>query len=316
MADQERPGAATTNPAPTPQGLDPAVLDGLASLDQVARTVVEGFRSGQHRSPHRGASVEFDQHREYVAGDELRHLDWKIFARSDRLVVKEYIEESNLICHLLVDGSESMAFGSLEWNKFDYARWAAAALGHLVLRQRDSAGLVVFDEGERIKVPPGSGANQRVSILQVLEEAEPQGPTNVGEVLGWLGSRLSRRGIVAIFSDFFDDPDTIAEGLRRLVHAGHEPILFQVLDPQELEFNYDRFLRLDGFEDAGRLKIDPKALREAYKEEIRAHQHELEGHARALSLDFVPLTTRTGLEVSLSAYLALRKARARGGRMA
>ena len=129
-------------------------------------------------------------------------------------------------------------------------------------------------------------------------------------------SSSSPSSFLSSFSDFFDDPDTIAEGLRRLVHAGHEPILFQVLDPQELEFNYDRFLRLDGFEDSGRLKIDPKALRDAYKEEVRAHQHQLEEHARALSLDLVPLTTKTGLEVSLTAYLALRKARARGGRMA
>ena len=271
--------------------------------------------AGQHRSPHRGSSVEFAQHREYVAGDDLRHLDWKIFARSDRLVVKEFIEESNLVCHLLLDGSESMSFGSLGWTKFDYARWAAAALAHLVIRQRDSAGIVIFDEKERAKVPPGSGAHQRASIIQVLEEAEPSGPTQVGEVLSWLATRLSRRGIVAVFSDFFDEPDAVIEGLRRLVHGGHEPILFQVLDPQELEFDYDRFLRLEGLEDLGRVKVDPKAIRAAYREEIQAHRELLKHHARSLSIDFVALSTATGLDVALSAYLARRKARARGGGM-
>ncbi len=295
-----------------PSSLDPAVLDRLSGLDFVARTVVEGFRAGHHRSPHRGSSVEFAQHRQYVTGDELRHLDWKIFARTERLVVKEFIEESNLICHLLVDASKSMGFGSLNWNKFDYARWCAAAIAHLVLRQRDSAGLVLFSDRERGKVPPGSGVHKRQTILRMLEEAVPEGPTQVGDVLGWLATRLSRRGIVAIFSDFFDEPDRIVEGLRRLVHGGHEPILFHVLDPQELDFDYATYLRLDGLEGEGRVKVDPKAIRQAYREEVERHNELLKHHALTLGIDYVPLRTSTGLEVALSAYLAKRFARSRG----
>ena len=155
----------------TPKSLDPAILDRLSQLSLVARTVVEGFQAGQHRSPHRGSSVEFQQHRQYVPGDELKRLDWKVFARSDRLVVKEFVEETNLALHLLVDASESMAYGSGSWSKFDYARWAAAALAHLVLGKRDTAGLVVFDDGLRAKVPPGNGAPQEAAILRSLEEA-------------------------------------------------------------------------------------------------------------------------------------------------
>ncbi len=291
--------------------LDPAVLDRLSGLSVVARTVVEGFMAGHHRSPHRGSSIEFAQHRQYVPGDELRRVDWKIFARSNRLVVKEFVEETNFSCHLLVDASESMAFGSGSWSKFDYARWCAASLGHLVLRQRDAAGLVLFDEEARDKVPPKSGAHQQHEILNCLENARPSGSTGVGDVLNWIAGRLSRRGIVAVFSDFFDDVEKLLVGVRKLTHRGHEPILFQILDPQELEFDYERTLRLDGLEGMGRLKVDPKALRAAYREEIRKHQEELAKGARALSVDFVPLLTSTPLDVALSTYLARRSAQAR-----
>ena len=169
--------------------------------------------AGQHRSPHRGSSVEFAQHREYVHGDEMRHVDWKIFAKSDRLVVKEFVEETNFDCHLLVDASESMAFQSGSWSKFDYARWCAAALAHLVLSQRDASGLVVFDEKARHKVPPGNGPAQRADMIRLLEEAAPDGKTSLGDVLTWLATRLPRRGIIIVLSDFFDEP---AKNRRRL----------------------------------------------------------------------------------------------------
>jgi uncharacterized protein (DUF58 family) len=295
----------------TPSFLDPAVLDGLSGLSVVARTVVEGFRAGQHKSPHRGSSVEFAQHRQYVQGDELRHVDWKIFARSNRLVVKEFVEETNFSCHMLVDASESMAFRSLGWSKLRYATWCAAALSHMVLLQRDSAGLVVFDSDVRDKVPPKSGAHQEPAIFSALEAAEPRGATGVGTVLKWIGSRLTRKGIVAVFSDFFDDIERLVEGMRLLTYAGHEPILFQIVDPEEVEFSFERLLRLEGLEGAGRLKIDPKAIRNAYREEFRRHQDELKRHARSLSIDFVPMTTSSPLDVALSTYLARRMARAR-----
>ncbi|MBI5432303.1 MAG: DUF58 domain-containing protein [Planctomycetes bacterium] len=296
------------------QSVDPAVLDRLEGLELVARTVVEGFMSGHHRSPLRGSSTEFAQHREYVPGDELRRLDWKVFARSDRLVIKEYFEETNLSCHLLLDASESMAFSSLDWTKFDYARWCTAALAHLVLASRDTAGLVVFDQKEKAKVPPKTGAEQERTILDTLSRAKPEGPTGVGSVLQWIATRLKSRGIVAVFSDFFDDPETIVSGLRRLVHGGHEPILFQVLDPLESSFDLDRLVRFDGLEGLGQLKIDPKAIRTAYLEELAAHTALLKKHARALSLDFVELSTKQPLDAALSTYIARRTARARGGR--
>jgi uncharacterized protein (DUF58 family) len=300
---------------PTPQGaLDPAVLDRLAGLPLVARTVVEGYRAGHHRSPYRGSSAEFAQHREYVAGDEIRRIDWKIFARQDRLVVKEFAEETNLDCHILVDASRSMDYASLRWSKFAYARWCAAALAHLVLTSRDSAGLVLFNSAERGKVAPANGAAQLLAITSALQQAQPQGETALGAVLRWLGTRLRRRGIVVVLSDFFDDPRAIADGLRLLVHAGHEPILLEVLDPQELEFDFSGYLRLADLEGATRLKLDPKAVRAAYLEELAAHRAELGRQARALALDYVQLSSASSLEVVLSSYLARRAARSRGGR--
>ncbi|HUR29015.1 MAG TPA: DUF58 domain-containing protein [Planctomycetota bacterium] len=294
--------------------LDPAVLDKLAGLSLVARTVVDGYLAGQHRSPKRGSSAEFAQHREYVSGDELRRIDWKVFARSDRLVIKEYDDETSLDCHLLVDGSESMAFGSLPWTKFEYARWCAAALAQLVLQARDTAGLVLFDETERKKVPPKTGTAQKHDILAALEEYQPGGKTKIGDVLFWLTSRLRRKGIVAIFSDFFDEPDKIVEGLRRLSYAGHEPILFQIVDPLEQTFDISYLVRLDGLEGAGVHKVDPKSLRAAYIEEFEAHQRDLAAQTRHLGLDYVKLSTGQDLGAALSTYLARRAARSRGGR--
>jgi len=294
-------------------GLDPAILDRLSSLSLVARKVVEGTLAGTHRSPHQGSSVEFAQHRAYAPGDEVRRIDWKVFARSERLVVKEYVEETNLACNLLLDASESMAFRSLDWSKFDYARWAVAALSHLVIGARDTAGLVVFDEGHRSKVPPGNGTAQEVAILKTLEDSAPGGPTAIGEVLHALAPRLRRRGITMIFSDFFDDVPTILEGVRRLVHQGHEPILVQVLDPLEKSFELDALLKLEGLEGAGSVKIDPKAIREAYLEELEVHNRELAKGARALSIDLIQTTTDKPLDAVLSTYLTRRSARARGG---
>lgn len=296
------------------KSLDPAVLDRLSSLSLVARTVVEGFMAGQHRSKHLGSSVEFAQHREYALGDELRRVDWRVFGRSDRLVVKQFVEEENLVCHLLLDASESMAYGSLPWTKLDYARWCAAALTHLVLSTRDTAGLVVFDETYRAKVPPGNGAVQRKSILDLLESTEASGRTSVGSVLKWIAPKLKRRGIVCLFSDFFDDPGEILAGVRLLRSGGHEPILFQILDPQEVSFDFESMLKLEGLEASGIHKIDPRAIRAAYLEEIGRHNTELARAARALSVDFVPIHTSTPLEAALSTYLAHRMARVRGGR--
>ncbi|MBL6720085.1 MAG: DUF58 domain-containing protein [Planctomycetes bacterium] len=299
---------------PQAQGvIDPAVLDRLSNLELVARRVVEGVMAGQHRSPHKGSSIEFAQHRQYAPGDELRRLDWRVFARSDRLVVKEYVEETSLSLNLLLDASESMGFASLGWSKLDYARWCAAILAHLVLSQRDTVGLVVFDEDWRAKVPPGNGAPQKLSIFKTLEQTEAKGPTAAGSALAKLAPRLKQRGLTAVFSDFFEDVEVVMDGVKRLLHGGHEPILFQVLDPQELDFDFDHLVRFEGLEATGQRKLDPRELREAYLEEIEAHNRELMRAAAALSVDLVQVRTDQPLDEVIRTYLSHRSARARGG---
>lgn len=293
--------------------IDPAVLDRLSNLELVARRVVEGVMAGQHRSPHKGSSIEFAQHRQYAPGDELRRLDWRVFARSDRLVVKEYVEETSLSLNLLLDASESMGFSSHAWSKLDYARWCAAALSHLVLSQRDTVGLVVFDDDWRAKVPPGNGAPQKLSIFRTLEETHAEGPTAAGSAIAKLAPRLKQRGLTAVFSDFFEDVEVVMDGVKRLLHGGHEPILFQVLDPQELDFDFDHLVRFDGLESTGQRKLDPRELREAYLEEIEAHNRELVRAAAGLSVDLVPIRTDQPLDEVIRTYLAHRSARARGG---
>lgn len=293
---------------------DPAILDRLAGLDFVARTVVEGFLAGGHRSPRKGSSPEFAQHREYAPGDDLRHVDWRIFAKSQRLVVKEYIEESNLVANIALDTSGSMGFGSdtaksTGWTKLDYGRWVAAALGHLILGQRDTVGLVEFDTAIKNTLPPGGGAPQRHALIELLEAATPGGETAEGPCFRDLSRQMSGRGIAILISDFLGDLGPMFQGLEALVAGGHEPILLQVLDRRELDFDYEGYLRLEDLEGGAPLKVDARVLAEAYREEVEAHQAALARHAAALSLDLVTMVTDTGVDTALAAYLARRAAR-------
>lgn len=292
---------------------DPAILDRLAGLDFVARTVVEGFLAGGHRSPRKGSSPEFAQHREYAPGDDLRHLDWRIFAKSQRLVVKEFHEESNLVAHIALDTSGSMAFGSSAartggWSKLDYGRWVAAALGHLILGQRDLVGLVHFDTALRAALPPGGGQPQRQALIGLLEEAEPGGETDEGPCFAELAGQLPGRGVAILISDFLGDLDPMFRGLEALLAAGHEPLLLQVLDRRELDFDYEGYLRLEDLEGGPALKVDARVLAEAYREEVDAHQAALGRRAANLGLDLVTMVTDQGVDTALAAYLARRTA--------
>ncbi len=300
---------------------DPAVLDALSGLDFVARSVVEGFLAGGHRSPRRGSSAEFAQHREYAPGDDVRHIDWRIFAKNERVVVKEFIEESNLVAHIAVDTSGSMGFTSgaartARWTKLDYARWVAAALGHLIIGQRDTVSVELFDDGPTQRIPSGGGAPQRASMIKLLEGATPSGTTDEGAAFSELATRMPKRGIAILISDFLGELEPMFAGIESIVARGHEPLLLQVLDPRELDFQYEGYLRLDDLEGGAPLKIDARVLGDAYREEVRAHQSGIAQRAAAMSLDFVTMTTDRGVDTALSAYLARRAARAKhqGGR--
>ncbi len=293
--------------------LDPKVLDRVEGLELKARLVVEGFISGRHKSPFRGFSVEFAEHREYVPGDDIRFLDWKVFGRSDRLTIKRYEDETNLEAQLVVDVSESMTYRGegTPYRKLDYARWAAAALGYLLTQQQDSVGLVLFDDEVRKTVPSGSNPVHLKTLLAALDAAEPTGGTRVGRALKGVAEAIRRRGMILLFSDLLDDPKDVADGLRHLRHRGHEVILFHVLDHDERTFPFERLTRFVGLERLGEVIAEPKALRKAYLAEVEAAQRQFRRTCHANRIDYVPLDSTESLGTVLSAYLARREARRR-----
>src|SRR5690606_4894871 len=226
-------------------------------LELRARLVVEGFVTGMHKSPYRGFSVEFAQHREYVPGDDIRYVDWKIFAKSDRVYIKEFEEETNLRAHLFLDQSESMAYGGEgAMTKFDYAATALAALAYLIQQQSDAVGLTLFDEKVVRQVPASNTRANLGNIYASLAEAKPSAKTKVGVVLRELARELRRRGMVLVFSDLFDDPAQVLAGLRALAQRGHDVVVFHVLDRDEVEFPFERMTMFEGLEQMPELLVD------------------------------------------------------------
>ena len=294
--------------------LDPKVLDKIQGLDFKARMIVEGYISGLHRSPFRGFSVEFAEHREYVPGDDIRFLDWKVYGRSDRLYIKRYEDETNLEASIVLDVSESMTYRGegCEHSKLDYARWAAAALAYLITQQQDAVGLVLFDDAVRKTLPPGSNPVHLKLMFQALDAAAPTGKTGIGRALKEVGETLRRRGMVLLFSDLLDDPAEIARGLKSIRNRGHEMVLFHVLDHDELTFPFERLTRFVGLEGIPDVIAQPEALKTAYLAEVDAFQRQILRTCHANRIDYVPLDTSDSLGTTLAAYLAKRDARRKG----
>ncbi len=293
--------------------LDPDVLDEIDGLDLKARLIVEGYVSGLHRSPYRGFSVEFAEHREYVPGDDIRFLDWKVFGRSDRLYVKRFEDETNLETTILVDTSESMTYrgGSAKWSKLDYAKWAAAALAYLVTQQQDAVGLVLFDDHVRKSIPTGSNPAHLKTLLAALDAVAPGPHTSTGKALREVAESIRRRGLVVLFSDLLDDPLAVADGLKQIRNRGHDMIVFHVLDADERTFPFERSTRFVGLEGMPEVTADPEALRRAYLDELAAFERSMRRACVANRIDFVPMNTSESLGTALSAYLSRRDARRR-----
>lgn len=291
--------------------LDPRVLDKVARLELRARLVVEGFVTGMHKSPYRGFSVEFAQHREYVQGDDLRHLDWKIFGKADRFVIKQYEEETNLRAHLFLDQSESMNYahdGGM--SKFDYGATACASLAYMIQQQADAVGLTLFDEKVCKQVPPSNTRAGLGNLFGALEQAKTrQQKTKVGAVLHELSSQVRQRGMVMIFSDLFDDPDEVLKGLREIASRGHDIVVFHVFDRDELEFPFERMTLFQGLEQFPELLCDPKSLRDAYLAEITGFAERIKKGCLGQRIDYVRITNDTPLDVVLTSYLSARTAR-------
>jgi len=324
--------------------LEPALLERIKGLSLVARRLVEGSLHGLHRSPLHGLSIEFSQHRAYTPGDELKHLDWRVLGRADRYVIKQYQQETNLRAVLFVDCSRSMAYGGGSGlvpdaigkvkelagasgsgtvrmddadgaapdphSKFHYARRLAAALGYLLLHQGDSVGLVLSNYRMQAQVPPRAAPGHIVSIARALEEAKPDGITDVSGVLGQLAVRLKRRSLVLLVSDLLDDPESVLSSLGRLHHSGHEVIVFQVLDPREMNFD----LGLAGFgttvirdmETSEEFEAEPALIRDLVRREVREFLKRLDAGARRHGIHLLRCSTRDPVERVLTQYLHAR----------
>ena len=291
--------------------LDPKVLAKIHRLEVKARLIVEGFITGLHKSPYHGYSIEFAEHREYVPGDDIRHIDWKVFGRTDRFHIKQYEEETNLKSYILLDASESMQYGHAETSKYLYGSYIAAALSYLLLRQQDAVGLSIFDEKVRNFLPPATSHQHFLNIIRELDSQETASKTNLGTILDTFAGQIRGKGLVVIISDMFDEMEHIQKGLRHLRHKGHEVILFHLLDREELTFPFQRTTLFEGLESSDELLIDPRALRKAYLEELENYQTELKRTCRNQAIDYIAIDNGQKLDVALTAYIALRAGRMR-----
>ncbi len=286
--------------------LDPDVLKAISGLELKARLIVEGFVSGMHRSPFHGFSVEFAEHREYVPGDDIRFVDWKVFGKSDRYYIKQYEEETNLRCWILVDVSESMSYSGTGMSKIEYARHTAAALAYLITQQQDAVGLILFDSDIRSVRPPATSAGHLRALIHDLETAETGGLTGVAGAINHAVEQIGRRSVVVVISDLLDDPDTIMGAVRQLRHNKHEVVLFHLLDHDERFFPFERITRFEGLEEMPRVMADPAALRTQYLKELDGFARTMRHGCLGNRADFVEMDTQTTLDVALSSYLASR----------
>jgi len=289
-----------------PHLADPRLVTGLGDLRLLAKRIVEGFISGMHRSPFQGFSIEFSQHRDYSPGDELRHIDWKVFAKTDRYYVKQYEAETNLRATVLLDSSGSMGFSSGPITKLQYGSCLAACIAHLMVRQQDAIGLTTFDTEPRKSLPPRATSSQKKKILETLAGIEPGGETDTGHVLHALAASMKRRGLVVIISDLLDDASKIMEGLKHFQHIRHDIIVFHVLDDAEVDFTFDRRAIFQDMETSEQLKLDPRHVRKRYRQLVAEYLHELETSCHASRIGYCLARTSTPYHELLQTYLRQR----------
>jgi uncharacterized protein (DUF58 family) len=290
--------------------LDPSVLAEISSLDLIARTVVDGFVAGLHRSPDFGFSQEFAEYRAYSPGDDLRHVDWNVFARTERMYLKKYRGETNSLFTVVLDASNSMNFSSHRVTKIDYARYVAASLFYLSIRnQRDAAGLIVFDDEVRNYIRPSTRQGQVSRLLHGLEMAEPRARTDFAKPISHFQEFLRRRGLVLVISDFYGSPEQIVRTIAPLRFHGNEVVLFHVLDPQEIRPDLDKPVVLVDLETREDIEVTPEYARDTYQKKMAAHISGLRHSARGAGMDYHLLVTDRPLDGALKEYLAIRQRR-------
>lgn len=286
--------------------LPPEAVSRISRLEILAREVVEGFLSGLHRSPYFGQSIEFAQHREYVPGDDIRRIDWKVWSKTDKYYIKQYEEETNLRTTLLVDLSESMLFGSGKLTKYEFACQIAACLSYLLLRQQDAVGMTTFDAAIRSRVPSSSKQNHLSAMLAALGAQAPEKKTDLAQILGQIADEQSRRGLIVLVSDLFVDRAGLIKGLKLLRTRGHEVMVFHVLDDAELDFHYVGTTKFAGMEAAGDLICDPRSLRDGYLAAMQKFLEEVRHACARQMIDYQTIRTSEHLDAVLRHYLSHR----------
>jgi uncharacterized protein (DUF58 family) len=287
---------------------DPKVLAGISNLSLRARWVVEGIMSGIHRSRSKGFSVEFEEHREYSPGDEIRRIDWKALGKFDRYFIKEYEDETNLRAYLLLDTSASMDYSSDGITKFDYGCTLTASLAYLILRQQDAAGLVTFSNRIENIVPPRAKRDYLTQIVHALENQRPGGETNVGRILEEIAGQIKRRGIVVLVSDLLDEPAQILKGLRLFRFKGNDVIVFHILDQAELDLPFEGNILFEDLEAANLNVIaDPRAIRQTYRQVVEEFTEQMRKECHDSSIDYQLISTSTPLDRALASYLSWRE---------
>jgi len=295
----------TGSAIPGARFVDPTVLARIGNLELVARSVVDGFINGIHRSPFFGASVDFAEHRGYVPGDDIRRVDWRLYARTDRYYIKEYEADSNSNFAVLLDVSKSMGFGSRGMTKLDYGRMLAGCLTYLVHRQRDRVGFVAFDDDIVEHVPPS--AKHMDTVLHVLDRLQPAKPGNLRAPLHKMAEHFGRRGVLVLVSDLYEEPDAVLEAIGPLRFRGNDLVVFHLLDPAELDFSFTDPSAFEDLESGEQIPIVPQALGDQYRELVQAHITALTERFSANRIDYTLLNTSTPLDHALFSYLTTRE---------
>jgi uncharacterized protein (DUF58 family) len=296
---------STAQALPGARFVDPTILSRIGNLELMARNVVEGFINGLHRAPFFGASIDFAEHRGYVAGDDIRRVDWRLYARTDRYYVKQYEADTNTNLTVLFDVSKSMSFGSRAIPKIEYASFVSACLGYLAQRQRDRVGIITFDSDVVTHVPPS--AKHFNVMLQTLDRARAERPGNLVAPLTKMAEHFKRRGIVVLISDFYEEPDAILEAIKPLKFLGNDLIVFHVLDPAELDFDYDDASSFEDLESGEQIPVVPQSLAQEYRSLIRAHIEALTAKFSEHRIDYTLLNTSEPLDRALFSYLSSRE---------
>jgi uncharacterized protein (DUF58 family) len=296
--------------ANSPISFDPTSLSKYGRLTMVARTVVEGFLTGVHKSPYKGFSVEFAEHRQYYPGDEIRHIDWRAYGKTDRYYIKEYEEETNLKAYLLVDASGSMGYRGAGPSKFEYAQYVAASLAYLMLHQLDAVGLTLHDTKVREMIPPRANSKHLLNLIGTLEKSQPGGETSMAPIWHHLAGQIKRRGMVVILSDCFDQLGPLMQALRHFRHRQHEVLLFHILAPEEIEFPFRKWTQFRNLEVAGhKLLVDPQRLKREYLKNFQEFCSQLRRQAGEMQIDYHLMRTDQPVEQALGVYLTKRQTR-------